>query len=319
MIFLAALVSAPLQAGWGMNDATIVYPLPQSASAMNQLLAPLDAGPGGALLPLEYWQRIPSINQGEHSSRTYRNGDPHGYDGRRPEEPNLLGFVPILLAPFLAGENGIGENAFAGAAELLNRVNDAASQALDVIQRNAEPLTVFSGVSEVQFDPANNAITLDKADAKAYTLVPNLVIDHALALIDKVLQEFKNVLPQLLFDQLMSRNDLAYNTVLTLLSELIDHVNDARTHVDEAIETAERWALLAGQQMGAFPASLDPALHRLNPDRPVIAPPPGQRLALEAQRVGVDGARRALTTPQEGPTAPMDDDEDPQEEDPANE
>ena len=71
--FLAAMVSAPLRAGWGMNDATVVYPLPRSASAMNQLLAPQDGGPGGPLLPLKYWQQIPSINQGEHSALTYRN------------------------------------------------------------------------------------------------------------------------------------------------------------------------------------------------------------------------------------------------------
>ena len=56
-----------------MNDATIVYPLPRSAGEMNQLLAPQDAGRGGVLLPLKYWQRVPSINQGEHSTRTYRN------------------------------------------------------------------------------------------------------------------------------------------------------------------------------------------------------------------------------------------------------
>jgi len=71
--FLAALISAPLQAGWGMNDATIVYPLPQSAAEMHQLLEPQDAGPGGALLPLKFWQQIPSLNQGEDTARTYRN------------------------------------------------------------------------------------------------------------------------------------------------------------------------------------------------------------------------------------------------------
>ncbi len=71
---LAILLSMPLQAeGWSMNDATIVYPLPQSAAELNQLLAPHDVGPGGALLPLKYWQRIPPINQGESSTRTYRN------------------------------------------------------------------------------------------------------------------------------------------------------------------------------------------------------------------------------------------------------
>lgn len=238
---------------------------------------------------------------------TFRSGRQHDYDGGGAKRPNLLGFVPLLLSPFLAGESGLGENAFSGTQELLDRVNDAASQALDVIQRNAEPLTVFTGAEDVDFQPEHNAIAISEAEAKAYTLAPNLVIDHALALIDKVLQEFKNLLPQLLFDQLMSRNDLAYDTVLTLLSELIDHVEDIRTHVDDAIEQAERWAIIAGQQMGVFPAALDPALHQLDPDRPVIAPPPGQRLALEAQRVGLDGARKALTAPDEGARAPIED------------
>jgi hypothetical protein len=60
-------------AGWSMNDATIVYPLPQSEADMSYLLGPHDQGPGGALLPQKYWQRIPSINQGESAARTYRN------------------------------------------------------------------------------------------------------------------------------------------------------------------------------------------------------------------------------------------------------
>lgn len=226
---------------------------------------------------------------------TYRNGVLHDYDKGGEERPNLLGFVPILLSPYMAGESGIGENAFSGTQELLDRVNDATSQALDVIQRNAEPLTVFSGVDDIDFDPANNAITLSKEGAKAYTLAPNLVIDHALALIDKVLAEFKNLLPQLILDVLTSRNDLAYDTVLTLCMELIDHVQDVRTHVDAAIETAERWALLAGVQMGLF-SGIDPMLHRLDPERPVIQPGPTTRLALEGQR-------KALTAPAAQPTA----------------
>jgi hypothetical protein len=227
---------------------------------------------------------------------TFRNGMWHDYDGGGAKRPNLLGFVPLLLSPYLAGESGIGENAFAGTQELLDRVNDAASQALDVIQRNAEPLTVFSGVTEVDFDEGNNAITLSKADAKAYTLAPNLVIDHALQLIEKVLNEFKNLLPQLILDVLTSRNDLAYDTVLTLCMELIDHMRDVRTHVDAAIETAERWALIAGQQMGLFPG-VDPAQHRLDPERPVIEPTPGQKLQMEQAQVGLEGARKALTAP----------------------
>jgi hypothetical protein len=238
---------------------------------------------------------------------TFRNGQQHDYDGGGAKRPNLTGTVALWLSPYLAGEDGIGENAFAGTQELLDRVNDAASQALDVIQRNAEPLTVFSGVDDIEFDAANNAITLSKTDAKAYTLVPNLVITEALALIEKVLAEFKNLLPQLILDVLSSRNDLAYDTVITLCMELIDHVHDVRTHVDAAIETAERWALQAGMQMGVF-SGIDPAQHRLDPERPVIEPGPNAKLAMESQQLGIEGAKKALLAPAQpatGPTQPL--------------
>jgi hypothetical protein len=71
--FLCALASPSAWAGWSMNDATIVYPLPQSEADMNHLLGPHDQGPGGALLPLKYWQKVPPINRGEGTAYTYRN------------------------------------------------------------------------------------------------------------------------------------------------------------------------------------------------------------------------------------------------------
>jgi hypothetical protein len=71
--FLCALASPSVWAGWSMNDATIVYPLPQSETEMNQLLGPYDRGLGGALLPQTYWRRVPPINQGEGAARTYKN------------------------------------------------------------------------------------------------------------------------------------------------------------------------------------------------------------------------------------------------------
>lgn len=37
---LILLGSLPAQAGWGMNDATVVYPLPLSQVGMSQMLAP---------------------------------------------------------------------------------------------------------------------------------------------------------------------------------------------------------------------------------------------------------------------------------------
>jgi hypothetical protein len=232
---------------------------------------------------------------------TFRNGVQHDFGGGA-KRPNVQGFVPLLLSPYLAGEDGIGENAFAGTQELLDRVNDAASQALDVIQRNAEPLTVFAGVEEVVFDPENNAVKLTDPQAKVYTVAPNLVIDQALSLIEKVLNEFKNLLPQLILDVLTSRNDLAYDTVITLCMELIDHVTDVRTQVDTAIETAERWALQIGMQMGVF-SGIDPTTHRLDPERPVIQPGPTTRLALEGQRKALTAPQQAAGQPKAAPAS----------------
>jgi hypothetical protein len=237
--------------------------------------------------------------------RVFRNG------ATVAEDRNRFGFVPLLLSPYLTGEDGIGENAFAGTQELLDRVNDAASQALDVVQRNAEPLTVFSGVDSVSFDAGNNAITMSRPDAKAYTLTPNLAIDQAVTLIKEVLSEFKNLLPQLILDDMRSRNDLAYDTVVTLLMELTDHVIDVRDSVDTAIETAERWALRMGAESGLL-RSVDPALHRIDPQRPVIQPTEAQRLTLEAQRLGIQGAAVALDASRisEGTQQPMNDESD---------
>lgn len=69
---LIVLGSLPAWAGWGMNDATVIYPLPQSQAGMDRMLAPQEAGKGGALLPQKFWQRLPALNQGESTVRTYR-------------------------------------------------------------------------------------------------------------------------------------------------------------------------------------------------------------------------------------------------------
>ena len=69
---LVVLGSPPALAGWGMNDVTVVYPLPLSLAGLEQMLAPQEAGKGGPLLPQKFWQRLPALNQGESSVRTYR-------------------------------------------------------------------------------------------------------------------------------------------------------------------------------------------------------------------------------------------------------
>lgn len=69
------LVLAPVQANttWGMNDVTIVYPLPHYPHETGHLISPETTGLGGTLLPEKYFQKLPAINQGESRHTTYRN------------------------------------------------------------------------------------------------------------------------------------------------------------------------------------------------------------------------------------------------------
>ncbi|HYP69131.1 MAG TPA: hypothetical protein VEP67_12890 [Thiobacillaceae bacterium] len=58
---------------WGMNDVTIIYPLPDHPAAASALIGPQEPGLGGPWLPQKLYARLPEINQGEGKNTTYRN------------------------------------------------------------------------------------------------------------------------------------------------------------------------------------------------------------------------------------------------------
>jgi hypothetical protein len=70
---LTALTPAKADVQWGMNDATLIYPLPYYPQEISQLISPQSTGPGGPLLPLKYFLKLPAINQGEAKLITYQN------------------------------------------------------------------------------------------------------------------------------------------------------------------------------------------------------------------------------------------------------
>ncbi|HNP70948.1 MAG TPA: hypothetical protein PKK15_07570, partial [Kouleothrix sp.] len=209
--------------------------------------------------------------------------------------PNAFRFIPVLLSVYEEGEDGCGESAFHGVLELLDRVNEIASLTLDTIARNAEPLLVGTGVTEVQRDDSSDALLSQNPDAKFYTIDPNLAIAETLAFIQDVRGEFKTLLPQLTIDRLGSMSDLAYDTVITMMQELGDHIVDVRTNVDVAIETIERWIM--GTQGGI------PDDYELDRDRRWLALTESQQLDLESKRLAIEAQKRLATAPA-APTPP---------------
>ncbi len=196
---------------------------------------------------------------------------------------NAFGFVPVILSPYIAGEDGCGEPAFGGVLELLDRVNELASLTLDVVARNTEPLLVATGVQDIVLEPGQDAIKERNPDAKFYTVNPQLAIAETLELIRDVRGEYKALLPQLHLDELRARGDLAYDTVITMLSELGDHILAVRSGVDRAVATIERWMLDA---TGGIPGD-----YGLYHERRWLALSEAQQLDLAMKRLQLEQRR----------------------------
>ena len=58
---------------WGLNDVSILYPLPESDSATKDLIAPQERGLKGAWLPYDMYQHLPAIDHGVPAERTYED------------------------------------------------------------------------------------------------------------------------------------------------------------------------------------------------------------------------------------------------------
>lgn len=73
LISLLVLMPAQAMPKWGMNDVTLIYPLPHYPHEASQLISPQTEGLGGPLLPSKYFHKLPAINQGESGYITYQN------------------------------------------------------------------------------------------------------------------------------------------------------------------------------------------------------------------------------------------------------
>jgi hypothetical protein len=77
LLTVSALLTQAQAAGqpgrpWGLNDVSILYPIPESPSAANDLIGPQENGNGGAWLPYDLYLHLPAIDHGEAAERTYQ-------------------------------------------------------------------------------------------------------------------------------------------------------------------------------------------------------------------------------------------------------
>jgi len=81
--------------------------------------------------------------------RTFKDGEPHGFDGRDPEYKNKLGFVPYIQVKHIENGEIYGESTFEKAIPMLDETNKTASNLGEIIQ-NSPPADFIPITSTVK-------------------------------------------------------------------------------------------------------------------------------------------------------------------------
>ena len=223
--------------------------------------------------------------------RTYRNGEPFGYDGQPERWENPLGFVPVVQVL----NDARGEPTFAKCQPQLDAVNELASYLADIIGRHAEPQWAITGAEQGELTKSGQNVWFLPAGAKIEAILAQIDVAGTLAFIQAVGSEMKGGLPELAFDDLRAKDQIATETLRVQLIELEAKIWKMRRRYDAALVQAHQMAALTASIYGI--AGLEPLLepHSLDGRRPILPPSRMEEIALEQAELALE-AQRAMAS-----------------------
>jgi hypothetical protein len=223
------------------------------------------------------------------SIQTYRNGEPYGYDDREPEYPNELGFVPVVEAAHMLTGEPMGECTFQKSIPLLDEVNELASYLADIIKKHVEPQWAVSGAEAGELIKSGDNVWFLPAGGEAKALVAAVDVKGVLEFVQEVRDQVHANLPELAFDELRNKDQIATATLELQLMELVLKVKRCRPNYDEGLVTALRLAGRAAATLGIGELSiLDSEDLALDADRAVLPMDPQTEMALEMQALALE-------------------------------
>ncbi|MFZ1752731.1 MAG: hypothetical protein WBO46_15010 [Caldilineaceae bacterium] len=197
--------------------------------------------------------------------RTYRNGAPWGYDDNPDRYPNPLNFVPMVWAK----NDSECRPTFAKAQPQLVSVNELASYLADIIGRHAEPQWAAKGVEEGEMVKSGENMWYLPAGADIEAILATIDIEGVLNFIREVKAETKANLPELAFDDLRAKDQIATETLEVQLVELDAKIWKMRRRYDSALVDAHRMAATAGAIYGIRELAPLLQMHSFDFRRPV--------------------------------------------------
>lgn len=228
--------------------------------------------------------------------RIFLDGKPSDYEGRPAEYDNELGFVPFVEVKHKETGDPLGEATYQMAIPLLDEVNELASYLADIIKKHAEPQWAISGAEASELTKSGSNVWFLPAGAKAEPLVADIDIGGVGEFLDRIDANVKSSLPELAFDELRTKTQIATATLEIQLMELTIKVKRCRPNYDEGLLEALRMAGRAAQSMSLSDiAVLDDELLALDSERPVLPVNRLDEIAIEQAEMGLEANKRMLS------------------------
>lgn len=261
-------------------------------------------GPDGK--PYEYAEVISPTE-----IRTYFNGLPFGYNDNPDTYPNPLGFVPVVRAK----NDAECRPTFAKCLPQLDSVNELASYLNDIIGRHAEPQWAAFGADKGDLVKSSDNLWFFPNGSDLKAILAQVDVAGTLSFLQEIKGETKSNLPELAFDDLRAKDQIATETLAIQLVELDAKIWKMRRRYDAALADAHLLSSMAGAIYGIREVAPLLAPHQFNAKRPVRPVTEEELIRLETSRLSLALMRRSMggegmtglvTPPAEAPDADRD-------------
>ena len=219
--------------------------------------------------------------------RTFKNAVPQGFDGREAEYVNELGFVPLVEVRHIETGEPLGEATFQKAIPMLDEVNKLASRLAKIIEKHAEPQWAVIGAEAAEMIKSGDNVWFIPQGGDVRPLVADVDIEGVLHFIQETRDQVHGSLPELSFDELRKKDQIATATLELQLMELVIKVHRMRPNYDAGLVRALRMVGRAGASMGVAEVAVldDPAL-ALDETRSVL--PLDAETAMRLELLGIE-------------------------------
>jgi len=199
-------------------------------------------------------------------------------------EANPFKMVPYIEVRHIETGDQWGECTFQKAMTLLDEVNSLAGKLAKVVEDHGDPQWAVFGAQPSNLTHSGDKVWFFPENAKAEIMVPEIDIEGTLAFIQEIKEGVKEALPELSFDELRSKDQIAAETLGLQLIELVLKVQRARPNYDAGLIEIMQ---MCGEVSPEYKALADEDI-RFDQERPILPLDPMTKIRIEQAQITLE-------------------------------